>query len=108
MKLRPILLIVCFSGLAISASFIEAANACTPAPDNPNGCDGINGGRPKIPTPVCLNCPISSLKAPDKVVLPAGQLNRDILIKKDILQNQDKFNPTLLVPRNRLNGQTFE
>lgn len=58
-----------FCGLALAPlCFSSPASACTPAPDNPNGCDGINGGiirriprEPQVkipyPGPTCLSCP---------------------------------------------------
>ncbi|MEL7086424.1 MAG: hypothetical protein AAF268_11290 [Cyanobacteria bacterium P01_A01_bin.3] len=58
-------------GLAVTPFIFGAsASACTPAPDNPDGCDGINGGRIRVQVPLrriqrwpgpfpptCLSCP---------------------------------------------------
>ena len=81
-------------GLAIAPIAIGVpASACTPAPDNPNGCDGINGPiriqpypypqeilRPQIPypEPVCLSCP------------PIDRLDARVLLEKEpeVLQIQ--------------------
>lgn len=88
-------------GLSTLAPLATApAQACTPAPDNPNGCDGLNGGTPRINPelykarpvlklkrpigPVCLSCPPDSLKLKDRVVQPVLQEDR-------ILLNKDRF-----------------
>ena len=92
MKLNHIILFGCLSVLGVGAIVTQPAQACTPAPDNPNGCDGINGGRPRIPIPrpVCLTCPDGFNVKDTRVILPAEPLNQTPLVQKESLQ-QDLF-----------------
>ncbi len=84
--------------------------ACTPAPDNPDGCDGINGGRPRIPVPVCTNCPPEVFRLKDRsLIIPAERMNRPVLSNKERLldqkpvteQNQGLHQPQLGTPYHR-------
>lgn len=94
MKLQHIALMGLIS--LSTVPFALPAQACTPAPDNPNGCDGLNGNprinpriiqlqrRPKFPIgPVCLSCPPLKVKGQDQILQ-----TQPVLQKEQILPNQ--------------------
>ena len=69
---------------AIAPFFTSPANACTPSPDNPHGCDRINqrlrfpvgptgGGSGDDPWPSdCPQCGKIKFNPRDPVILPSG------------------------------------
>lgn len=71
---------------AIAPFLISPAHACTPHPDNPNGCDRINhrfnvpvvkGGGDGDPWPPnCPQCGQIKFVPGEELVFPAGQLQR--------------------------------
>ncbi|MGF1602615.1 MAG: hypothetical protein ACFCU8_11440 [Thermosynechococcaceae cyanobacterium] len=101
MKLQQIALISLLGLSTLPVLTTAPAQACTPAPDNPHGCDGINGTpritppvlqvRPKFkkPGPACLSCPPFALKLKDQreVVQPVIQ-DRNILLNQGRFQQQ--------------------
>lgn len=112
MKLQQIALMSLLGLSTLPALMTAPAQACTPAPDNPSGCDGLNGGgprfnpelfqvRPKFKKPigpVCLTCPPYSLKLKDQY----EQIQQPVLVQeKNILLNQERLNQGLEQPYQR-------
>lgn len=97
MKLQQIALVSLLGLSTLSVIATAPAQACTPAPDNPNGCDGINGTprvdrrvselrqKVRFPVgPVCLSCPPHTLKATEQIKPIQPELQQEkILIKQD-------------------------
>ncbi len=84
---------------AIAPFLISPANACTPSPDNPSGCDRINqrlrfpivkggGGGDDPWPPNCPQCGQVKFDPKQEVVLPANGL-----------QQQGRFGTQLLNPQ---------
>lgn len=105
MKLQTVLMGLL--GLSILSTVASApAYACTPAPDNPDGCEGLNGSprldprilklrqKVKFPVgPVCLSCPpYSKLKEQTLQVQP-------VLHQEPSLLNQERFGQKLQYPQ---------
>ncbi|MEO0376957.1 MAG: hypothetical protein AAF329_20530 [Cyanobacteria bacterium P01_A01_bin.17] len=107
MKLQQMVLISLL-GLSTLPTLASApAHACTPAPDNPNGCDGLNGNprfdprifelrqKIKFPVgPVCLSCPPYSAKLKEQNLLV-----QPVLRQENVLLNQDQFGQKLQQPQ---------
>ena len=97
MKLQQIALVSLLGLSTLSVVATAPAQACTPAPDNPSGCDGINGTprfdprvselRQKVRVPVgptCLSCPPHTLKAKEQIKPIQPELQQEsTLIKQD-------------------------
>ena len=99
-------------GLAVTPFIVSAsASACTPAPDNPDGCDGINGGRIRVQVPprqiprwpgpfppTCLSCPPLREAALEERINPrvmeveqVDQLQPQIMQEELLLNQQGGF-----------------
>lgn len=102
MKLQQMLLITVLGLSTLPTLGTTPAQACTPAPDNPNGCDGLNGGTPRVDDPRifqrnpqlkrpigtgCLQCPPEAIRVPGN-----RQLSKPVVQEKNILLNQGRFN----------------
>jgi hypothetical protein len=99
MKLQQILLTGLLGLSTLPMLTAAPAQACTPAPDHPDGCDGLNGNsrlqppvlqvRPKFkrPGPVCLSCPPLSLKIKDQL-----EVVQPVIQDQSIFVNQGRFN----------------
>ena len=97
-----------FFGLALApVIFSASASACTPAPDNPNGCDGINGGpirlqpvpretlqlRVPIPHPTCLSCPSLRDSALEEHINPGALQTQQVNgIQPQFIHQENLFN----------------
>ena len=77
---------------------IAPASACTPHPDNPDGCNDwpfrrINPDRFQIkkpfPWPVCLSCPTSALERKDLVINESRLQNQGIQTEIQHLNPKD-------------------
>ena len=99
-------------GLAVTPFILSAsASACTPAPDNPDGCDGLNGGRIRVQEiprltpqwrvpipPTCLSCPPLREAALEERINPSvlqaeqvHQLQPQLIQQEQLLNQQRGF-----------------
>ncbi|MGK7913753.1 MAG: hypothetical protein AB4050_20060 [Synechococcus sp.] len=94
-------------GLAVTPFIVSAsASACTPAPDNPDGCEGLNGGRIRVQVaprpiphwqvpipPTCLSCPpLREAALQEKInpsVLQTEQVNQ---LQPQLVQHEQLLN----------------